>query len=118
MEPFWKVSWLGPERHLQLLAECGRIETPAGQHRPHSILSVLRFEGPALIPRWPQDGTKMTQDGPKMAQDVPQMALDGPKMAQDGPKIAFIFRHGQTWPVIMAKDGPTCPEDCPNVAPR
>ena len=45
VEPFWKVSWT-LERHLQLLAECGRIETPAGQHRPHSILSVLRFEGP------------------------------------------------------------------------
>ena len=27
---------------LPLLMECGRIETPAGQHRPHSILSVLR----------------------------------------------------------------------------
>ena len=36
----------GSERSLQLLAECGRIETPAGQHRPHSILSVLGFEGP------------------------------------------------------------------------
>ena len=45
---FLEGIMVGSKTVLQLLTECGRIETPAGQHRPHSILSVLRFEGPIL----------------------------------------------------------------------
>ena len=42
---FLEGIMVGSSTDFASLRECGRIETPAGQHRPHSILSVLRFEG-------------------------------------------------------------------------
>ena len=92
---------------LQLLTECGRIETPAGQHRPHSILSVLGLEVPSLIPRLPQDGPKMAQDGPQTAQDSPRW----PKMAPRWPTMA------PRWPT-MAPRWPKMATRGPKRAPR